>query len=49
LTKPINEILILDGGLAGLAAGCILTKAGLGVKVFEKRYQGWRAFKNSCS
>jgi protoporphyrinogen oxidase len=36
LTRPINEILILGGGLAGLSAGHVLTKAGLGVKVFEK-------------
>lgn len=36
LTRPINEILILGGGLAGLAAGYSLSKAGLGVKVFEK-------------
>ena len=36
MTRPINEILILGGGLAGLAAGYSLSKAGLGVKVFEK-------------
>ena len=30
-----NEILILGGGLTGLSAGYVLTKAGLKVKVFE--------------
>ena len=30
-----NEILILGGGLTGLSAGCVLTRAGLNVKVFE--------------
>ena len=30
-----NEILILGGGLTGLSAGCMLTRAGLNVKVFE--------------
>lgn len=36
MARPKNEILILGGGLAGLAAGSVLTQAGLGVKVFEK-------------
>ncbi len=35
MTEDKNEILILGGGLAGLSAGYILTKAGLEVKVFE--------------
>ena len=30
-----NEILILGGGLTGLSAGYVLTKARLKVKVFE--------------
>ena len=30
-----NDILILGGGLTGLSAGYVLTKAGLSVKVFE--------------
>jgi len=33
--KNTKEIIILGGGLAGLSAGYVLTKAGLRVKVFE--------------
>ena len=35
MTNKENEILILGGGLTGLSAGYILTKAGLKVAVFE--------------
>ena len=36
MTKRDNNILILGGGLTGLSAGRILTKAGLKVEVFER-------------
>ncbi len=35
VTEPNNEILILGGGLTGLSAGYVLSKAGLSVTVFE--------------
>ncbi len=35
MTHRKNEIIILGGGLTGLSAGFVLTKAGLPVKVFE--------------
>ena len=34
-TRGKNTIIILGGGLTGLSAGYVLTKAGLSVKVFE--------------
>lgn len=33
---PDKDILILGGGLTGLTAGCVLSQAGYGVKVFER-------------
>ncbi|MEE8552168.1 MAG: FAD-dependent oxidoreductase [Desulfobacterales bacterium] len=36
MARSKNEILIMGGGLAGLAAGSVLTQAGLSVKVLEK-------------
>lgn len=35
MTEKDNQILILGGGLTGLSAGYLLTKAGLDVSVFE--------------
>ena len=35
MTCPADDILVLGGGLTGLSAGCVLTRAGLRVKVFE--------------
>ena len=35
MSSPTNDILILGGGLTGLSAGCVLTRAGRKVKVFE--------------
>lgn len=36
LSPEKNEVLILGGGLTGLSAGYVLSKAGFGVKVFER-------------
>jgi protoporphyrinogen oxidase len=36
VNKKGNEVLILGGGLTGLSAGCMLAKAGEGVRVFER-------------
>jgi squalene-associated FAD-dependent desaturase len=39
-----QTVAVVGGGLAGLAAGCALAEAGLGVTVFERRpYVGGRA------
>ncbi len=35
MTEKSKEVLILGGGLTGLSAGYVLSKAGFGVKVFE--------------
>ena len=35
LDNTKDKIIILGGGLAGLSAGYVLTRAGLSVKVFE--------------
>jgi protoporphyrinogen oxidase len=35
MSGPANDIMILGGGLTGLSAGCVLSRAGRRVKVFE--------------
>lgn len=35
MVKQVKQMLILGGGLAGLGAGCLLTRSGIGVDVFE--------------
>ncbi|HSB31851.1 MAG TPA: FAD-dependent oxidoreductase [Candidatus Sulfobium mesophilum] len=35
MNSPSNDIMILGGGLTGLSAGCVLTRAGRRVEVFE--------------
>lgn len=36
VTEEENDIVIMGGGLAGLSAGYVLTKAGFSVRVFER-------------